>query len=87
MAEPAVGAEGEVQEDGGYGTAGDEEGFQGGGANVGDVGYGLPRVHGGVVASVFVGAPVDEQAEEGAEPDYAGDYWKNLEKGHCVSLA
>lgn len=30
---------------------------------------------------VFVGAPVDEQAEEGAEPDYAGDYGEDLEEG------
>lgn len=71
VAEPAVGKEGEVEEDGGEDAAGDEEGLEVVGADVADVGDGLGRRHGGVDCAVGVDDPVEEHAEEHAEPDEA----------------
>ena len=53
VAEPALGGKGQVQEDGGHDTAGDEEGFQALGADVGDVGYVLVGGEGGVMGGAF----------------------------------
>lgn len=52
VAQVALREEGEVEEYGGYDSAGDEEWFEGEGTHVGDVGYGLAVVHGGVDAVV-----------------------------------
>ena len=49
MAQVAFGEEGEGEEEGCDGAAGDEEGFQVEGAHVGDVGDGLGGLHGGVL--------------------------------------
>lgn len=68
VAEPAVGEEGEVEEDGGEDAAGDEEGLEVVGADVADVGDALGRRHGGVDCAVGVDDPVEEHAEEHAEP-------------------
>ena len=46
MPQPALGREAEIKEDGRDDGAGDEQGFQPEGTNVGDVGYSLTLVHG-----------------------------------------
>ena len=68
VSEPALGDEGGVKGDDHDGGAGDEEWFETEGAHVGDVGYRLLGFHRWVVRAA-AGAPVDEHAEEGAEPD------------------
>lgn len=78
MAQPAVGAERDVEEDGGDDAAGDEERLEPAGADVADVGDALPRCHGGVVLAAPVDDPVQQQAEERAEPDDAGDDGEDL---------
>ena len=47
--QPTLRCKGEVEEDGGDAAAGDEEGLQALGANVGDVGDALAGAHGGVM--------------------------------------
>jgi len=73
VAEPAVGAEGGIEEERGDDAADDEERLQVRGADVADVGDGSGVGHGGVVRPVGIDGPVDEQAEEHAEPDEARD--------------
>ena len=78
VAEPAVGGEREVQEDGGQDTARDEERLELVRADVGDVrDVGVLR-HGGVAPLVMVNNPVEEEPEEGPEPDEAGDDGEDL---------
>lgn len=77
MPEPAFGEEGGVEEEGGDDGAGYEEGLEGLGADVGDVGDGLVGVHGRVLGFAG-GGPVDEEAEEGAEPAEGGDEGEDL---------
>src|SRR5690606_5311178 len=78
VAEPAVGGEREVQEDGGQDAARDEERLELVRANVGDVrDRGVLR-HGGVAPLVMVNDPVEEEPEEGPEPDEAGDDGEDL---------
>lgn len=69
VAQPAVGQEGDVEEDGGEDAARDEERLELLGADVADVGDRLAGLHGGVAGAVLVDAPPDQEAEEGAEPD------------------
>lgn len=73
VAEPALGDKGEVEEDGDDDGARDEEGLELGGANVANVDNGGVRVHEAVGLLVLVDDPVQEHAEEHAEPDEAGD--------------
>lgn len=72
VSEPALGEEGGVKGDDHDGGAGDEEWFETEGAHVRDVGYRLLGFHRWVVRAA-VRAPVDEHAEEGAEPDDSGE--------------
>lgn len=58
MAEVAVREEGDVEEEGGEDAAGDEEGLEGAGADVGDVGYRLAVCLGGVDVVVCVDDPL-----------------------------
>lgn len=69
VAQPAVGAKGDVEQDRGEGAAGDEQGLEILGANVADVGYALILRHGRVVDAVPVDDPVEEEGQEGGEPD------------------
>lgn len=69
VAQPAVGAKGDVEQDRGEGAAGDEQGLEILGANVADVGYGLRLRHGRVVDSVPLDDPVEEEGQERGEPD------------------
>lgn len=73
MAEVALREKGQVEGDGGDGAAGDEEGFEFSGADVADVGDGLAGGHGWVEGAVGVDDPVQEEAEEEAEPDCTGE--------------
>lgn len=66
MAQPALGEEGQVEEDDGDGGAGDEERLELLRANVADVGDGAAALHGRVDAAVCVDDPVEEHAEEHA---------------------
>ena len=72
VAQPALRDEGGVEEDGRDDAAGDEEGFEAEGADVGDVGDGLASVHGWVVWVADDG-PVDDHGHEHGEPHAAGD--------------
>lgn len=78
VAKPAVGGEREVQEDGRQDAARDEERLELVRANVGDVRDGGVLRHGGVAPLVMVNDPVEEEPEEGPEPDEAGDDGKHL---------
>lgn len=66
VAQPALGEEGQVEEDDGDGGAGDEERLELLRANVADVGDGAAALHGRVDAAVCVDDPVEEHAEEHA---------------------
>lgn len=76
--QPALGGKGQVEEDGGDGGAGDEEGLELAGANVADEGDLVVAAHPRVVRGVCVDDPVEEQAEEHAAPDEAGDDGEDL---------
>lgn len=66
VAQPALGEEGQVEEDDGDGGAGDEERLELLRTNVADVGDGAAALHGRVDAAVCVDDPVEEHAEEHA---------------------
>lgn len=70
--QPALRQEGEVESDGGEDGAADEEGLHLVGADVADVGEGLAVGDGGIASAVRADDPVEEQAEEHAEPYEAG---------------
>lgn len=80
VSQPALGGKGEVEEDGGDAAAGDEEGLEGVGADVADVGNLLARGHGDVVHAVLVDDPEEEEHEEHGQPDDAGDDGQSLEE-------
>ncbi len=71
--QPAVGGKRQVEEDGGEHAARDEQRLEVVGADVADVGDGLRVRHGPVVHAVLVDDPVEEQRQEGSEPDDARD--------------
>lgn len=73
MAEIALREKGQVEGDGGDGATSDKKGFKFSGADVADVGDGLAGRHGWVKGAVGVDDPVQEEAEEEAEPDGAGE--------------
>lgn len=79
VAEPALGDKGGVEGDSDDDGAGDEEGLELVGANVADEGDGGTVRHGRVVAAAGVDNPVEEEAEEHAEPDEAGEDGDGLE--------
>ena len=72
VAQPAVGAEREVEEDGREDTARDEQRLEVGRPDVADVGDPLVVGHGRVVDLVGCYDPVQEKAQEGGEPDEPG---------------
>lgn len=79
MPQPALGEEGKVEEDGGDAGTGDEEWFEPFCAYITDIGDALVGVHGGVVWFTD-DIPMDEEAQEHAEPAQAGDDWEDLLK-------
>lgn len=81
MTQPALGEEGQVEGDGGEDAARDEEGLELLGANVADIGEGLARPDRRVALPVGVDDPVEEHAQEHAEPDEAGEDGEPLEIG------
>ena len=76
--QPAIGAEGHVQQDGGDDAAGDEERLELGGADVADVRDLLAVIHGGITLPMRVDDPVQQQTQKGAEPDEAGEDGSDL---------
>lgn len=71
--QPALGGKGQVEGDGGDAGAGDEERLHLEGANVADVGERHVGLEGRVAALVGADGPLEEHAEEHAEPDEAGE--------------
>jgi len=72
MSQPPFGQERKVKENSGNAGTSDEEWFERFGSNVRNVGYGLRGIHRWVVRTT-VDVPMDEQAEEHAQPAEARD--------------
>lgn len=81
MPQPALGEEGGVEGEGGEDTARDEERLHLVGADVADVGEGLAVGDGRVASAVRADDPVEEEAEEHAEPDEAREDGEPLGEG------
>lgn len=79
VTQQALRGKGQVEKRCRDGRAGDEERFQLGGTNVADERNVVALVHVRVVLAVCVDDPVEEEAEEHAEPDEAGDHWEYLQ--------
>ena len=79
--QPAVGGKRQVEKHGGEHAARDEQGLEVVGADVADVGDGLRGRHGPVVHAVLVDDPVEEEGQEGGEPDDARDDGGDLVRG------
>lgn len=72
VTQPPVGTERKIQQHGSDDAAGNEERLEVGGAHVADVGNALGVIHGRVVRLVSVHDPVEEQGQQGGQPDGAG---------------
>lgn len=79
MAQPSVGSERDIEKHGGENTAGNEQWFQVGCANVTDVGDPLELGHGRVVDAILRDDPIEQESQESRKPDEAGEDGSYLE--------
>lgn len=77
VTQQALGGKRQVEEDGCDGRSRDEERLELAGANVGNEGYVVVRVHVRVVFAIGVDDPVEEEAQQHTKPYEGGEDWKD----------
>lgn len=88
VTQQALSGKRQVEEDSCDSRSRDEERLELAGANVGNEGYVVVRVHVRVVFAIGIDDPVEEEAQEHTKPDEGGEDWKDLKMlvrncGYC----